>query len=315
MISGPTISILLLTKNGIEYLEEVLRAIFSQKLPDTFEVIAIDSGSTDGTLEVLRRYPVRVKEIAPEEFNHGMTRNLGIAMAHGEFVVLMTQDATPSTESWLEKMLAHFSDPDVAGVYCRQIPRPDADVLTKRQLNGWVTARPGREVKKITDGQSYGSLTPMEQYMFCAFDNVSSCIRKEVWRKHPFPSTSFAEDLEWSKKVLDEGYAIVYEPDAAVFHSHHRSVLYEYQRTYLGHRRLYQLFYLRTLPTPRHAVRAILMGVLRDSRFIIRNERSLLRTVRLLCRLPLLTVAGVLGQYRGARDESRHLPDKTFRRV
>jgi rhamnosyltransferase len=315
MSSVPTISVLLLTKNGTEYLEEVLRAIFSQKLSETFEVIAIDSGSTDGTLDMLRRYPVRVREIAPEEFNHGRTRNLGIAMAHGDFVVLITQDATPSTESWLERMLANFSDPDVAGVYCRQIPRPDAGVLTKRQLNGWVTARPHREIKRITDWQRYGSLPPMEQYMFCAFDNVSSCIRKEVWRKHLFPYTSFAEDLEWSKRVLEEGHAIVYEPEAAVFHSHHRSVLYEYQRTYLCHRRLYELFRLHTIPTPRHAARAILRGVLEDLRFVIRNERPLPKTLRLLCRLPLRVTASVLGQYRGARDESRQLPRKTFRKV
>ncbi|MBZ0168959.1 glycosyl transferase [Candidatus Methylomirabilis lanthanidiphila] len=315
MTSTPAISILLVTKNGAQYIEETLQAIFSQKLSEPFEVIAIDSSSTDGTLDILRRYPVRLREIASEEFNHGRTRNLGIAMARGEFIVLITQDATPSSESWLEKMLGNFSDPDVAGVYCRQIPRPDADVLTKRQLNGWVTARSCREIKRITDWQRYGSLPPMEQYMFCTFDNVSSCIRQEVWRKYPFPSASFAEDLEWSKKVLEEGYAIVYEPEAAVFHSHHRSVLYEYQRTYLCHRRLYELFRLHTVPTPRQALRAVLTSLLMDSRFVIRNERPLPKTLRLLCRLPLFIAASVLGQFRGARDESRHLPYKTFRRV
>ncbi len=315
MTPVPTVSVLLLTKNGTEYLEEVLQAIFSQKLSETFEVIAIDSGSTDGTLNMLRRYPVRVKQIAPEEFNHGRTRNLGITMARGELVAIITQDATPSTDSWLERMLINFSDPRVAGIYCRQIPRPDADVLVKRQLNGWVTARSQRAIKRIDDWHSYRALAPMEQYMFCAFDNVGSCIRKEVWRRYPFPCTSFAEDLEWSKKVLEEGYAIVYEPEAAVFHSHHRSVLYEYQRTYLCHRRLYELFRLHMVPTPRHALRAILRGVLEDSRFVIRNEKPLPRTLRLLCRLPLCIVASVLGMYRGARDESRHLPCKIFRKV
>jgi rhamnosyltransferase len=315
MSSAPTISVLLLTKDGSEYLEEVLQSIFAQRSSEGFEVLAIDSGSTDGSLEVLRRYPVQVSRISPEEFNHGRTRNMGIAMARGEFVVLITQDATPSTESWLETMFAHFSNPDVAGVYCRQIPRPDADVLIKRQLNGWVTARSHREIKRIDEWQTYRALPPMEHYIFCTFDNVCSCIRKEVWRKIPFPDTSFAEDLEWSKKVLEEGYAIVYEPEAAVIHSHHRSVFYEYQRTYLCHRRLYELFRLHTVPTPRHALRSIFTSILRDSLFVIRHERPPLRTLRLLCRLPFYIVASALGQYRGARDEIRLIPYKPFRGV
>jgi rhamnosyltransferase len=315
MVSTPEISVLLLTKDGMAYLEEVLQAISSQKISEQFEVIAIDSGSTDGTLEILRRYPVQIKEISPEEFNHGMIRNLGIEMARGEFVALLTQDATPSSETWLQKMMANFSDPRVAGVYCRQMPRPDADVLTTRQLNGWLTARLQRDIKQIEDRQAYRSLPPMEHYMFCNFDNVSSCIRKDIWRKIPFPSASFAEDIEWSKQVLEEGYKVVYEPEAAVIHSHDRSVLYEYRRTYLCHRRLYQLFRLQTVPTIGHALRFSLTSVLTNSIFIMTHERRLLHKLRLLLRLPFLSVASVFGQYQGARDEKKLLPPKAMRGV
>ncbi len=315
MVSTPEISVLLLTKDGMAYLEEVLQAIFSQKILEQFEVVAIDSGSTDGTLEVLRRYPVEIKEIFPEEFNHGMTRNLGIEMARGEFVALLTQDATPSSETWLAKMMANFSDPRVAGVYCRQIPRPDADVLTARQLNGWLTARLQRDIKQIEDREAYRSLPPMEHYMFCNFDNVSSCIRKGIWRKIPFPSASFAEDIEWSKKVLEEGYKIVYEPESAVIHSHSRSVLYEYKRTYICHHRLYELFRLQTVPTIRHALRLTLTNILTNSIFIVKHERRLVQKLRLLLRLPSLSVASVFGQYQGARDEMKLLPPRAMRGV
>ena len=315
MVSTPRISVLLLTKDGKPFVEEVLQAIFSQRISETFEVIAVDSGSTDGTLEVLRRYPVEMKVISPEEFNHGMTRNLGIGMARGEFVALLTQDATPSSASWLERMVANFTDPEVAGVYCRQIPRPDADVLTKRQLNGWLTARLQRDVKQIEDLEAFRSLPPMERYMFCNFDNVSSCIRKDVWRKTPFPCASIAEDVEWSKKVLEEGHKIVYEPEAAVIHSHDRSVLYEYKRTYLCHRRLYELFHLQTVPTIGHALRFTLVNILVNSTFILQHERRLSRGLRLLLRLPFLSVASVFGQYQGARHQKTRRPPRAVRGV
>ncbi len=315
MVSAPEISVLLLTKDGMAYLEEVVQAIFSQQTVEPFEVIAIDSGSTDGTLEVLRRYPVEIKEISPQQFNHGMTRNLGIDMARGELVALLTQDATPSSETWLEKMAANFSDPGVAGVYCRQIPRPNADVLTAKQLNAWLTGRLQRDVTQIEDREAYRSLPPMEHYMFCNFDNVSSCIRKEIWRKIPFPSASFAEDIEWSKQILEEGYKVVYEPEAAVIHSHARSVLYEYKRTYICHHRLYELFQLQTVPTIRHALRLTLSNIFNNSIFIAKHERRLLRKLRLLLRLPLLSVASVFGQYQGARDEEKLLPSKAMRGV
>ncbi len=77
------ISIILLVKNGGAYLEEVLKGVFSQKVEEEFEVVAIDSGSTDNSKRYLSRFPVRVKEIPPATFNHGETRNLGARLSQG----------------------------------------------------------------------------------------------------------------------------------------------------------------------------------------------------------------------------------------
>ena len=74
------------------------------------EIIVIDSGSTDRSLEIVRRYPVRLIEIPASEFNHGSTRNLGVRAAKGEYVVMTVQDALPGSDDWLELFLAGFGN-------------------------------------------------------------------------------------------------------------------------------------------------------------------------------------------------------------
>ncbi len=98
------ISIIILVKNGGPYLEEVLRGVFAQKMEEEFEVVAIDSGSVDKSKEILGRFPVRLKEIPPETFNHGETRNLGASLSQGMYLVYLTQDAIPGNERWLREI-------------------------------------------------------------------------------------------------------------------------------------------------------------------------------------------------------------------
>jgi rhamnosyltransferase len=70
-----------------------------------------------------------------------------------------------------------------------------------------------------------------------------------VWEKHPFKQLSFGEDIEWSERVMKEGYKIVYDPRSAVIHSHNRSSLYEMKRTYAAHKLLGELLGFRALPS------------------------------------------------------------------
>jgi rhamnosyltransferase len=96
------ISIIVLTKNGGALLDEVLKRVFAQEIEERFEVIAIDSGSTDSTKEILAQFPVSVEEIPPVTFNHGETRNLGARLSKGEYLVYLTQDATHGTRNGLK---------------------------------------------------------------------------------------------------------------------------------------------------------------------------------------------------------------------
>lgn len=297
------VSIVIPSFNGGILFSECLKAIFSQKTELTFEVIVLDSGSTDGTLESLKKFPLSLHKIDPGEFNHGETRNKGIAMAEGEFVILLTQDAVPIGHDWRDSMIRPFKeDPLVAGVYARQAPKEDAHILTRRHLDEWLTGRTSRHVSSITDRERYDKMRPMEKYFFCNFDDVCSALRKNVWEKIPYVKTDFAEDLVWSKKALEAGFKIVYEPDATVRHSHSRSLGYEYRRTRLCHRRLNEIFGVRTVPTKSRLLRYALKSMKKDMLYVLNEEPSALKKMFLILRTPCASFLNVYAQYSGARD-------------
>ena len=146
-------------------------------------------------------------------------------------------------------------------------------------------------------------MLPMDRYKLCVFDNVCSAIRKSVWEAISFEKSAFGEDIQWSKRVLEAGWRIVYEPGASVMHSHQRSLGYEYRRTYMCHRTLFRLFGLCTIPTLSCIPTCFLKCTADDWAYIMRHEPRITRKLAMLLRVPALAFGSVWGQYTGARDE------------
>jgi rhamnosyltransferase len=117
------VTIAIPTFNAQEYLRELLESVFTQKTKRSVEVLVIDSGSSDQTLEILKDYPkVRLHQIPNSEFGHGRTRNLAVELAQGEYILFLTQDATPAHKYWLEAMVEPFVISDkVAAIVGKQI--------------------------------------------------------------------------------------------------------------------------------------------------------------------------------------------------
>jgi len=165
-------------------------------------------------------------------------------------VVMTVQDALPADNRWLHKLVENMvGDEMVAGVYSRQIPRPDCNPFSRYALERHFTNRPERHVQEIGSLKHYETLTPVQKLETITFDDVSSCVRRSVWKEYPFKPVPFGEDLDWSERVLKAGYKIVYEPESAVIHSHNRSAFYEMKRAYLAHKLLSSMVGLRVLPT------------------------------------------------------------------
>jgi rhamnosyltransferase len=246
----PDVSIMIPTYNAGPDFATVLEAICGQRSDFTREILVVDSGSSDGTPELARRYSARILSVPKSEFNHGGTRNRGISEARGEFVAMTVQDAVPADESWLQGLAENLAnDERVAGAYSRQIPREDCNPFTRFALENHFTNLPERREQVIDDLARYKALPPPRKLELVVFDDVSSCVRRSVWREHPFERLSFGEDLEWAERVLREGYKLVYEPRSAVIHSHNRSALYEMKRAYATHKLLADLLGFRALPS------------------------------------------------------------------
>ena len=254
-------------------------------------------------------------QIDPAEFGHGRTRNLGVSLSTGDIVCLLTQDALPSDPHIIRNLIRHFERDDVAGVVGRQIPRPDASLLTTLSVNNWVLASPEVHVSQITSQDTFEQSSPYEQYLACVFDNVCSAIRRSVWERIPFPDVVFSEDLEWGYRVLRSGYAIVYEPDAAVYHSHDRPIVYQFHRTRIDHYRLAELFGLETVPTVFHIPGSIMHQILGEARALARMNAPFWRRFRETLKLPARAVAHVFAQYTGARAYRMGQPPEDLKAV
>lgn len=302
------ISVVILTYNGEKSLDRCLSMVFGQQTERDFEVICIDSGSKDKTLEICEKYPVRLFQIAKNDFNHGLTRNFAISKTMGEFIILISQDAIPVGKHWMSTLTkAIEEDGMIAGAYCRQLPEDEADCITKRDLGRHFASRKDKAISFIQNTAEYESLSLGQKYAFCNFDNVCSCLRRDIWEKIAFPETYFAEDLGWSKKVLEAGYKIVYEPDAQVVHSHKTSFFGQYKRSYIHHKRLYELFRLSPVPSYRKVAWFSFCNSVRDLFYIMRNERSAAKKCRGLLGAPVSACLKVLGQYNGAKAANENI--------
>jgi len=287
----------------------VLEAVSNQRSDFTYEVLVVDSGSSDGTLEVARRHSARVLCVPKSEFNHGGTRNRGISEARGEFAAMIVQDALPADELWLQGLVENLAnDEGVAGAYSRQIPRADCNPFTRYALENHFTNLPKRREQYIDDLARYEALPPPRKLELVTFDDVSSCIRRSVWEKHPYEQLSFGEDLEWAERVMKAGYKVVYEPKSAVIHSHNRSAFYEMKRAYVAHKLLGELIGFRVLPSFKD-FRTRLPGLIRHRWKLAEASGGGRRLRAQAVALSIGDQAGVLlGGMAGSRTERARIP-------
>ncbi|MCC6191164.1 MAG: glycosyltransferase family 2 protein [Anaerolineales bacterium] len=231
-MSQPRLSIILLTLNGGQPLANTLDAIAAQDLaagPSPLpppEIVAIDSGSRDGTLAVLRARGLEPHRIPSEQFSHGGTRNLGARLAQGNWLIYLSQDAVPAHPRWLANLTRHLHDPQVAAAFGRQLPPAGMDPIGTFFLEQTYPPRAFRHAP-TPPGAERTSI----QRIF--FSNVNAAIRKEVWARCPFPEDLImSEDQAFARAALAAGYSLVYDPEAGVTHGHRYSLPQLFRRQF-----------------------------------------------------------------------------------
>ncbi len=203
-VEQPYASVILLTKNGSKTIARCLDSLFAQKTGSPFEVIAIDSGSTDGTVEIMGRYPLTLEKIPSEDFNFGATKNMGVGMSKGQIVVFLSQDAIPSSEDWLQNMVEPFTDPEIMVVQGLEVSADDG-FYWWRIGHFWFTS----EIRRW-----------MERHQGVGLSCVSLAIRKTAFDRIRFDEVPFGEDKLLQKKALMQGFGIDVASLAIVEHTH-----------------------------------------------------------------------------------------------
>lgn len=217
------ISVVIPARNGGEDLARCLAGIGAQRVDEEIEIVVIDSGSTDGSAEIARAAGAVVTEIDPDEFGHGRTRNLGVQVARGELLVFTSQDAVAHDEHWLAALSAAArSGPEVAGAYGRQLPHEDARPPERFFLD--FLYGPEARIQRVREDEELTFETTL-------FSNVNAGIPRWALERFPFrDDLTMSEDQEWSRRALRAGFSLVYEPRAAVRHSHAYTIRSAFQR-------------------------------------------------------------------------------------
>ena len=275
------VSIVIPTKNGGELLERVLKKIFEQKTTYEYEVICVDSGSTDGTIEVIKKYPCRLFQIEPKDFGHGKTRNFGAAQGTGEFIVFITQDALPYDDLWLQNFIdAMKLDEEVVGGFGKHYPYPDCNEPDKRDLKLHFAGF-GEEntIYRMESKERYETEEGYRHFLAFFSDN-NSCLRRSVWEKYPYPDVNFSEDQIWMKQMIELGFKKVYCPTAAVYHSHNYPLNTYFKRYYDEYKGIYQIHRYRMY----HSVKAMMKGIIylcgRDVKYILKPANKVPHKVK-----------------------------------
>jgi GT2 family glycosyltransferase len=311
----PDVSVAIPVFDGGDLLAELLRALTTQTV--AHELVICDSGSTDGSQQLARSYGASVLEIAHEQFSHGGTRNLLMQSTSGAHVALLTQDAVPADERWLERLLEGFAlAGDVAIVYGPYRPRPQASRAVRIELGSWFSSLSPDGAAQVDrlDERERKSLAPVELLGRRGFfTDANACLARAAWERVPFREVPYAEDRVLALDMLRAGYAKAFVPQAAVIHSHAYTTTEQLRRSFDEWRGLREVYGWREPASPRHVLGRVRGALGQARRALDAEELSRARRSATLASVAARQLASLSGALLGSRAE--RLPAGVRRRL
>jgi hypothetical protein len=202
MSSGASVSVIVRSRNEVEHLGAVLRAVRAQRWPGTVEIVCLDNQSDDGSRETAAALADQCLDIT--EYRPGAALNRAVEAARGELLVVLSGHALPADDGWLAHLLRQHGEDGLAGVYGSQRYCDHARFLDKKDL----------------DLFRYGP--PRVERVDSDFWNANSSFTRAAWSGEHFDEQVFElEDHYWTKVLLPRGFHVRYEPAAAVYHYGH----------------------------------------------------------------------------------------------
>jgi len=207
------ISIIVRTKNSSNIIDQTLKALFSQTFVN-FDLIIVDSGSTDDTLNKCLKYQHTLMLMTSEEYHPGRVLNKTLHKCSNRIVVFLNSDCVMLLPNTLQLLLNEMEDDSISAAFSRQVSRPEALSWVKRD---YEIAFPTSEKKD-----------------WMHFSLPLAAIKKSVWQEVPFYTQAWAsEDTKWAVDIKKLGYKINYAPSSLVMHSHNYTLAQLYNRKYV----------------------------------------------------------------------------------
>ncbi len=203
--SAQPVSVVIRSKNDGALIGATIKGVLRQDYAGPFELIHIDSGSTDDTVDVIRSFnPAKLIQIRAEEYVPGVVLNRGMREARSQWVVFLNSDCEPVDSRWLSELLkAAQAGPVTGAAFGRQSPRPGCQAVYAHDYERCFG--PARETARWDH----------------FFSMANSVVNREAWEQHPFrEDLQYSEDDEWSRRLVARGWQIAYAEKAAVLHSH-----------------------------------------------------------------------------------------------
>lgn len=253
-----SVTVAIPVRDGGELLAGTLAALSRQTVEH--ELLVCDSGSRDGSAALARAHGARVLEISPAQFSHGGTRNLLVRESRGEHVALLTQDAEPADEYWLERLLEGFSlGWDVGIVYGPYRPRTQAPPAVRSELERWFDSLSPDGTPRVERLAERERRLSVEQLIGRRgfFTDANACLVRAAWERVPFREVAYAEDRVLAIDMLRAGYAKAYVPGAAVLHSHEYTTLQQLRRCFDEWRGLREVYGFKEPASPRYVARKL----------------------------------------------------------
>jgi rhamnosyltransferase len=301
----PKVTVAILTKNPGSIFRRVLTSVLAQKTPFEFDILVVDSGSTDGTLEYLAALSdpkVQTRRISPGDFGHGKTRNWAIENCSGEYVAMLTHDATPESDRWLAELVAVAErHPKVAGVFGRHVAYESASPFIAHELELHFKSFEAAEVYSLDDQSRYKIDQGYRQFLHFFSDN-NSLIRRSTWQQIPYPDVNFAEDQIWAQTIIEAGLQKGYSSKAVVLHSHDYSFWERLQRSFDESFAFRCLFGYRNIGSFRTMARTWVALCVRDFKFALKTSVAARHPLATL-RMPIDNLMRVVGTFLGAKGD------------
>jgi rhamnosyltransferase len=219
-----TISAVIRAFNEEAHLGRLLHGLAAQsQAPD--ELILVDSGSTDRTVEVAEAAGCRIVTIATEDFTFGRALNRGCEAASGDAILIVSAHVYPVYHDYVEQLVRPLQHADIALIYGRQIGDHRTKYSESRVMSRWF---PKNSVLR-------------QRHPFSS--NASALVRTSAWERLRYrEELTGLEDLDFAKRAIESGDSIAYVAEAPVVHVHEESwdvIQNRYRREAIAYKDIY----------------------------------------------------------------------------